>query len=322
MTLRTFHYAGVKEMDVTLGLPRLIEILDARKTAKTPMMIIYLDRKHSSSRQAAASLAKKLIYTTISDVASVSANFTTDSIEVIPNEALMKERDVKLESILTTIETSGYKYETDGKNLIKIVHRSSTQGAKLSLELVKIAQKIGKTPISGLSGIKRVTVSQRGNEWVIFTDGSNFSEVLSIPGVDPTRTTTNNIHEIAEVLGIEAARTAIIDEIVNILTDNGLDVDIRHIMLVASAMTHTGYVRQIGRHGISGEKASILARAAFERTIPVLINGALGGEVDKLQGMTERVLVGEEVEIGTGLVELYMNFASSNHDEKERKVEL
>jgi DNA-directed RNA polymerase subunit A' len=322
MTLRTFHYAGVKEMDVTLGLPRLIEILDARKTAKTPMMIIYLDRKHSSSRQAAASLAKKLIYTTISDVASVSANFTTDSIEVIPNESLMKERDVKLESILTTIETSGYKYETDGKNLIRIVHRSSTQGAKLSLELVKIAQKIGKTPISGLSGIKRVTVSQRGNEWVIFTDGSNFSEVLTIPGVDPTRTTTNNIHEIAEVLGIEAARAAIIDEIINILTDNGLDVDIRHIMLVASAMTHTGYVRQIGRHGISGEKASILARAAFERTIPVLINGALGGEVDKLQGMTERVLVGEEVAIGTGLVELYMNFASSNQEEKERKVEL
>ncbi|MGQ9514264.1 MAG: DNA-directed RNA polymerase subunit A' [Thermoproteota archaeon] len=319
MTLRTFHYAGVKEMDVTLGLSRLIEILDARKTPKTPMMTIYLDKKHSSSRQAAAALAKKLVYTTISDVASVSADFATDSIVITPNEALMKDRDVKIKSILKTIETSGYKYELTGKNLIRITHKpiSSSQGVKLSSELVKIAQKIGKTPISGLSGVNRVTVSQRGNEWVIFTDGSNFSEVLMMNGVDPTRTTTNNIHEIAEVLGIEAARMAIIDEIINILTDNGLDVDIRHIMLVASAMTHTCYVRQIGRHGISGEKASILARAAFERTIPVLINGALGGEVDKLQGMTERVLVGEEVAIGTGLVELYMNFVPNNLNDTE-----
>jgi len=121
------------------------------------------------------------------------------------------------------------------------------------------------------------------------------------------------------VLGIEAARAAVVNEIVNILSDQGLDVDIRHIMLVASAMTHTGYVRQIGRHGISGEKASILARAAFERTIPILISGALGGEVDRLQGMTERVLVGEEVPIGTGLVELYMNFAQNPPAEKSEE---
>jgi len=313
MTLRTFHYAGVKEADVTLGLPRLIEILDARKTAKTPMMTVYLDKKHSSSRQAATALAKRLVYTTIADVASVSADLTSDSVIVMPNEAHLKERDTKLDAIIKTIETAGYKYEVSNRTLIRIVRKPSTvqDGTKLSGELMKVAQKIGKTPISGLLGVNRVTVSQRANEWVIFTDGSNFSEVLTTQGVDPTRTTTNNVHEIAEVLGIEAARAAVVNEIVNILTDQGLDVDIRHIMLVASAMTHTGYVRQIGRHGISGEKASILARAAFERTIPILISGALGGEVDRLQGMTERVLVGEEVPIGTGLVELYMDFAQN-----------
>ncbi|MCK4435977.1 DNA-directed RNA polymerase subunit A'', partial [Candidatus Bathyarchaeota archaeon] len=95
-----------------------------------------------------------------------------------------------------------------------------------------------------------------------------------------------------------------------------LDVDIRHIMLVADIMTTTGEVRQIGRHGISGAKASVLARAAFEITVPNIVDAAIQGEADPLQGVTENVIVGQSIPIGTGLVNLYMS--TLTHKEKTK----
>jgi len=142
---------------------------------------------------------------------------------------------------------------------------------------------------------------------VIYTEGSNFKQVLKVPGVDPTRTRTNNIHEIAEVLGIEAARNAIIEEIVNTMREQGLEVDVRHIMLVADMMTLDGVILPIGRHGVVGEKASVLARAAFEITTQHLFEAAERGETDPLNGVVENVLIGQPVPVGTGIVKLAMN---------------
>jgi DNA-directed RNA polymerase beta' subunit len=95
-------------------------------------------------------------------------------------------------------------------------------------------------------------------------------------------------------------------EAMGVLEEQGLDVDIRHVMLMADIMTSTGNVRQIGRHGISGKKSSVLARAAFEITVPNLVDAALKGEGDPLKGVTENVIVGQSIPIGTGLVDLYM----------------
>jgi DNA-directed RNA polymerase subunit A" len=125
-----------------------------------------------------------------------------------------------------------------------------------------------------------------------------------IEGVDFLRTTTNNIAEIAEVLGIEAARNAIIDEMISTLNEQGLDVDPRHITLIADAMTMDGEVKQIGRHGIAGEKASVLSRAAFEVTVDNLLEAAIHGETDELKGVTENVIVGQPIKLGTGSVDL------------------
>jgi DNA-directed RNA polymerase subunit A" len=123
-------------------------------------------------------------------------------------------------------------------------------------------------------------------------------------GVDAARTKTNNINEIAEVLGIEAARNATINEALDTLSEQGLTVDIRHIMLVSDMMCIDGEVKQIGRHGISGEKASVLSRAAFEVTVNHLLDAAVAGEVDELTGVTENVIVGQPIQLGTGDVEL------------------
>lgn len=190
---------------------------------------------------------------------------------------------------------------------VRVNERQLIVTAKKEVDLRKLMDKISQYHIKGIPEIKRVLVTEEDGEWVIRTDGSNLPKVLNVEGVDPTRTTTNHIQEIANTLGIEAARNAIIQEAVGVLEEQGLDVDIRHIMLVADIMTHTGEVRQIGRHGISGEKESVLARAAFEITVPNLVEAAVQGKSDPLKGVTENVIVGQSIPIGTGLVDLYMS---------------
>jgi DNA-directed RNA polymerase subunit A" len=131
--------------------------------------------------------------------------------------------------------------------------------------------------------------------------GSNLKEVLKMKEVDAKLTVSNNIFEVASVLGIEAARQAIINECVDVLENQGLDVDIRHVMFLADLMTHTGGIRGITRGGISGEKESILARASFETPTKHIVNASLTGGVDKIRSVIENVMINQPVPIGTGL---------------------
>jgi len=300
MTLRTFHYAGVREQNVTLGLPRLIEIVDARRTPSTPIMAIYLDKEHRKSKEKATEIARNIINTNLEDMAEAEPYIDPEQEAVVIklNPRMMEERGITAEELPEMLRLPNYTAKVkEGLLILK---------PKKPADLKKL-DKISEQHVKGIPGIRRVLVTEEMGEWVVRTDGSNLPRVLDVFGVDPTRTTTNHIHEIAKTLGIEAARNAIIREAMNVLEEQGLDVDIRHVMLVADIMTSTGDLRQIGRHGISGEKSSVLARAAFEITIPNIVEAAIRGESDPLKGVTENVIVGQSIPIGTGLVDLYMS---------------
>ncbi len=300
MTLRTFHFAGVKERNVTLGLPRIIEIVDARKTPSTPIMNIYLKPEVRKNREKAAKIAQNIVYTTLSDVASAMyIDYARASVIVELSPQLLTERGLTPAEVRDLIKISACKVALENRRKIILTPEKPA-------DLPKILGRITYIPIKGIPGIRRAMVVWDKGEWVIQTDGSNLSKVLKVPEVDPSRTTTNNIHEIASTLGVEAARNAIINEIVGVLEEQGLDVDIRHIMLVADIMMFNGAVMQIGRHGVTGGKASVLARAAFEITVPTLIDASIKGLEDDLKGVTENVICGQLIPVGTGIIELYM----------------
>ncbi len=308
MTLRTFHYAGVREQNVTLGLPRLIEIVDARRTPSTPIMNVYLDKKHRRSKKKATQVAREIVHTTMEDV--VQAMYIDPEEEQVVMEldlTMMDDRGVSLEELEHKLQLPKCRVKVS-EDQIKV--RPEKPG-----DLKKLLDKLSPHHVKGLPDISRVLVTEEGREWVIRTDGSNLSKVLEVAGVDPKRTFTNHIHETAETLGVEAARNLIIREAISVLEEQGLDVDVRHVMLVSDIMTATGEVRQIGRHGISGEKASVLARAAFEITVPNIIDAAISGESDPLNGVTENVIVGQSIPIGTGLVDLYMSAVPREEEE-------
>lgn len=124
---------------------------------------------------------------------------------------------------------------------------------------------------------------------------------MLVDEVDETRTTTNNIVEVAQILGIEAARQVIIDEITKVLEEQGMPVDPRHVMLIADIMSQNGELRSITRHGITSQKSSVLARASFEIPLKHLINASVVGEVDQLRSVVENIMINQAVPVGTGL---------------------
>ncbi len=305
MTLRTFHFAGVKERNVTLGLPRLIELVDARKKPVTPTMDIYLDDDHKVSREKALEVAREILFTQIGDLID---RLDTDYSGVLTfhlSESKMAERGCSFSNVQEVLESAKKKY-TIKPNENKLSIKVTVPDEPDAQTLLTLKSKLLNTRVKGVSDIERVTIVKQDDEWVIQTAGSNLAKVVAVDGIDLTRITTNNVYEIWQTLGIEAARTALIKEVTNTLEEQGLEVDTRHIMLVADLMTSKGYLQQIGRHGIAGTKTSVLARAAFEITVPTIARASLEGQIETLKGVTENVIVGATVPVGTGMVDLYM----------------
>ena len=300
MTMRTFHYAGVAEINVTLGLPRLIEIVDARKNPSTPMMTIFLEKDYSHDRDKARELAWKIEATYINVLGSMSTDITEMKVLIELNKKALTQRNMTSEEVAGKIEEElGVSAEIKEDTLVLEPGKPSYR------ELLQLVKSVHSVILKGIKGIKRVVIRKEDSgEYVLYTEGSMLKEVLSIEGVDATRTRTNNVNEIFEVMGIEAARLALINEATDTLKEQGLNVDVRHIMLVSDIMTVDGDVKPIGRHGISGEKASVLARAAFEVTVNHLLDSGMKGDVDELRGVTENVIVGQPIRLGTGNVKL------------------
>jgi DNA-directed RNA polymerase subunit A" len=313
MTMNTFHYAGVAEMDVTQGLPRLIELVDARKTPDTPIMTVYLEDEYAEERERAHEVVWEIEATKILALGDISTNVADMVVRIDLNENTLQERWPRMDS---TTEIAGEVAETIESSLgVQVVQ----QGTVLEFgpsepsyrELLQLVEQLRDIVFKGIEDVSRVVIrreeTDRGEEFVLYTEGSAFKKALKIEGVDATRTSCNNIHEVHKTLGIEAAREAIIEETMTTLEEQGLgDVNIRHLMLVADIMTNDGTIQSIGRHGISGSKDSVLARAAFEVTVNHLLDAAIYGESDDLDGVIENVIVGKPVRLGTGDVNLRM----------------
>ncbi|MDH5020457.1 DNA-directed RNA polymerase subunit A'' [Halobacterium rubrum] len=319
MTMNTFHYAGVAEMDVTQGLPRLIELVDARKTPDTPIMTVFLEDEFGEEREKAHEVVWDIEATKILALGDISTNVADMVVRVDLNEDTLQERWPRVDS---TNEIAGEVAETIEGSLGVTVTQDGTvlefgPSEPSYRELLQLVEQLRDIVFKGIEDVTRVVIrreeTDEGEEFVLYTEGSAFKKALKIEGVDATRTSCNNIHEVHKTLGIEAAREAIIEETMTTLEEQGLDdVNIRHLMLVADIMTNDGTIQSIGRHGISGNKDSVLARAAFEVTVNHLLDAAVHGESDDLDGVIENVIVGKPVRLGTGDVDLRMGVTESD----------
>lgn len=295
MALNVFHFAGVSEMQVTMGLPRLIEIFDARKKPSSPKMEIYLEKDYNNEKEAKI-FASKIKEVTLKEVCSeISINFSNKIIKAEIDNKALAQTHTNIKNIIENLNNANFKVKEKEGSII-------LNGGDISFkELYKIKEKLKKTLISGIKGIKQVLIVKRDANYVIVTLGTNLKEMIKIKKVDKNKIISNDLYEFAEVFGIEATRQLIINEIEHVLKTQGLDIDERHLKLAADAITNTGQVKGVTRMGIISQKSSILARATFETPIKQFVNATVKGSREKLVSVIENIILNQPVPVGTGL---------------------
>jgi len=302
MILRTFHYAGIEATIATSGLPRIVELVDARKKPATPITYIYLNAAAKKSFEKAEQVAKRINEVNMGAITKRAIeSFSKGAIKLILDEQALSANELTPAGVAQKLSKSmdvDAKADEDGNLIVKLKTKNLQ-------EIRQTSVKIMKKTIQGVEGAGKAVI-QRGknDEFYIVAAGSHVEGLIDVEGIDPSRLYTNDVFAMYRLFGIEAARNTIVHELKSTLDEQKIDVDERHIMLVADAMTYAGGIKGVGRHGLSGQKNSVFAKAAYEETVKHLVNAAAFGEIDPMRGVTENILVGKQIPIGTGSVRL------------------
>jgi DNA-directed RNA polymerase subunit A' len=322
MVLRTFHAPGLLAMDVTHGVERFKELVFYASTS-TPTMKIYLRQKCQEDilnlRKMLRNLKELRVRDLIEEYAIDNFNYR---LTIKPDKRALENNMIPMDRFLNiiraTVKGMRGEVELEDDRIIVDLYEAAERDKPLQT-LRSWSYRILDKPVSGVRGIKRAwveTVETDGRkEYVIRTSGSNLAAVLSMSCVDIARTITNDCKEIERVLGIEAARNCIFNELASILEEQGLEVDRRYISLVADIMTYSGTIEAIRLQaagvssGFFSEMKTPLSKMAFEWTTHVILNTARRGEVNKILGPLDALIMGQTPPIGTGKVSVLWDFS-------------
>ena len=295
MALNVFHFAGVQEMQVTSGLPRLIEIFDARKKPSSPKMDIYLKKEFNNEKDAKV-FAEKIKEVTLKEISSeIKLNFSNKTIEIVIDKNGLKQTHSSIKTVVDRLNDLGFKAKEKDDSITLNADEFSFK------EIYQLKEKLKKTIISGVKGIKQILIVKKEKDFIIYTLGTNLKKMIDMKEVDKDRIISNDFYEMADIFGIEVARQLIMNEIYNVINTQGLDINERHLKLVSDAMTNAGEVKGVTRMGIIAQKSSILARATFETPGKQFINATIKGSKDKLISVIENIMLNQPIPVGTGL---------------------
>jgi DNA-directed RNA polymerase subunit A" len=303
LTLRTKHFAGSAEVSVGSGIQRMEEIVDGRNKAKYPTMTIYLNNEIKKDRKKVEKFSKDIIDVRVNDIVKIEEDFSELKFSIEIDEKKVKDLLLNLDNIADTLK-AGLK-DLKARQQDNKVH-FQIEKKKDILKVRKDMLKLMKEKIHGVKGIEKTVIVEEDGEFIVKTSGSNLKSMLKLEEINPNKVFTNDIIETSKVLGIEAARQLVVQELKKVMDDNGIAVDIRHIMLLGDIMTFNGEVKGIVRTGINKLKESPFARASFEETTKHLLDAAFKGQEETLTGVVENLIVGQPVKVGTGIVELLM----------------
>ena len=373
MTLNTFHFAGVSSKNVTLGVPRLKEILNVATNIKTPAMTVYQEEGRTWDQESAKSLRSAVEHTTLRsvtetteiyydpDVQSTNIPADLDMVEsywIIPDEAgvdahrqsrwllrIILGRRKLLDKGLTVQDVAAKIKENYVKDLAVIFSDNNADEQVIRIRMIQEGKGdeddeleedlmlkrlenhlLDHLTLRGVMGIDRAFLSQRTkmrqkadgslvmakedpecSEWFLDTSGSALGSVITIPGVDATRTYSNSFIEVFQVFGIEATRSALMRELTAVLAFDGSYVNHRHLALLVDVMTSRGHLVPITRHGINKADTGALMRCSFEETVEILLDAAACGELDDCRGVSENVMLGQLAPAGTGEMDVFLD---------------
>ena len=368
MTLNTFHFAGVSAKNVTLGVPRLTEIINIAKNIKTPSLAVYLLGDSARDKEAAKQVQCSLEYTVLENVTKATEIIydpepTTTLIEEdrefvhayyeMPDEDMDTDRmspwllrielnrEMMVDKNLSMADVADRVHAEFGDDLSCIFSDDNAEKLILRIRIMNDpvekdqedfdaeddvflrtieATLLAQLKLQGVPDIKKVALRETKrtlaspsggfetiSEWMLDTEGVNLMQVLAHENVDHTRTTSNHVVEVIQVLGIEAARKALMTELRNVIEFDGSYVNYRHVAILCDVMTYRGHLMAITRHGINRQDTGPLMRCSFEETVDILMDAAAYAEKDALRGVSENIMLGQLGPVGTAHHGLYLN---------------
>ncbi|XP_062226033.1 DNA-directed RNA polymerase III subunit 1 isoform X2 [Phragmites australis] len=312
MTLKTFHFAGVASMNVTLGVPRIKEIINAAKKISTPIITAELLSRQDvlSARIVKGSMEKAVlgeVAAAIKIVLKSSQPSLVVKLDMQRIEAL--HMGISADSVqLSILNHPKIKLKSEHVRVIdraKLrIYPAGTDKCKLQLELHNLKSMLPKVIVKGIPTVERAVINKTKDGYNLLVEGTNLLAVMGTPGVDAMKTKSNHIIELNKTLGIEAARRSIIDEIQYTMKSHGMNIDLRHMMLLADLMTYKGEILGITRYGIAKMKSSVLMLASFEKTSEHLFNASYSGREDQIEGVSECIIMGIPMQLGTGILKV------------------
>ncbi|KID87389.1 DNA-directed RNA polymerase III largest subunit [Metarhizium guizhouense ARSEF 977] len=320
MTLKTFHFAGVAGMSITQGVPRINEIINASKAISTPVITCPLLNKWQI--EAAKVVKARIEKTYVSDIlcfievewgsqsGHIVMQVDTDTLANMQAgvgvfnvaQAICEQRKLKVRPEDITVDKDIIFVrirETDdlpsrGKN------KSAAEGSRdMMLRANFLRRTLPSVPISGYPDATRALIeTTEENTYRVLVEGYGLRACMATEGVVGTQVRTNSVMECGQILGIEAARTTIANEIAEVMGYMGIDP--RHMQLLADVMTYKGEVLGITRFGLSKTRDSVLHLASFEKTADHLFDAVAGMKMDRIEGVSESIILGQTMSVGTG----------------------
>ncbi|KAL9232875.1 hypothetical protein vseg_007938 [Gypsophila vaccaria] len=315
MTLKTFHFAGVASMNVTLGVPRIKEIIAASKKISTPVIMAKLE--DDTNMELAQTIKGQIEKTKLEQVSKkieveMSAIKACVMVELDMRKINFLRLGINAYIVKDNIEKSLGKRKAEKLNVkiiddMKLTVTPEAEKNEAHFALHRLKNKLPSVVVKGIDTVERAVVAdeeKNKGKLNLLVEGTGLREVMGIPGIDGCNTESNHIIEMHQTLGIEAARHCIIKEIKKVMQSHSMDVDIRHMMLLADMMTSKGDVLAVTRFGISKMKESVMMLASFEKTSDHLFNASINGRVDKIEGVSECIIMGLPVYVGTGMMKI------------------
>ncbi|KAG1766514.1 hypothetical protein EV702DRAFT_1256806 [Suillus placidus] len=332
MTLKTFHFAGVASMNVTLGVPRIKEIINASKTISTP--IISCKLVTPNSEPSARIVKGRLEKTHLGDIAAVfeeawAPEYTYIGVIIDMDTIRKLQLELTLDDIKWAIVATR-KLKIKQESITVIPRRNRLRiyidGTDKYYKLRELKRVLSDVVVKGVPTIQRAVINikekddakgKKGDKELL-VEGYGLQKVMITEGIVGEATTSNHVIESAKVLGIEAARRTIIDEIQYTMQSHGMSIDPRHVMLLGDVMSYKGEVLGITRFGVAKMKDSVLMLASFEKTTDHLFDAAAFGKNDSIAGVSESIIMGNAAaNCGTSMPALY---SPSPHIGKPRRL--
>ena len=319
MTLKTFHFAGVAGMSITQGVPRIKEIINASTSISTP--IISCELEIDDDVRTARIVKGRIEKTYVRDIAKYIATQWSENkstldikinhetidklhLDITPRDiaqAIINFKKLKIKAedvqVLHSHVRLSIHAPTTSRN--KIPKSQAKEDHENFVRMTNATRLLPDVPVKGYPLATRAIIKtdDKGKN-VLLVEGYGLQACMNTLGVAGCRTKTNSVMETAQVLGIEAARTTIVSEINSVMGD--MDIDPRHMQLLADVMTYKGEVLGITRFGLAKMRDSVLQLASFEKTPDHLFEAAAKMKVDKIEGVSECIILGQTMRIGTG----------------------